>query len=75
MELEALFAAAEDEIEKKDKAILELYDALEQDNRKKRKETLKKTENFLKNPDNLITVGFDSNKSRKKSEKGLNSSF
>ena len=81
MELEALFAAAEDEIEKKDKAILELYEALEKQNEltdSNRKKTLENTEAFMKDPENLITVqlkGKNKNKENKKNQQLLNSSF
>lgn len=73
MELEALYAAAEDEIEKKDKAILELYEALLQKDKQNSFNTrgvLKKTEEFLNNPENVITVDMN-----KKQRNLLNKSF
>lgn len=73
MELEALYAAAEDEIEKKDKAILELYEALLQKDKQSSFNTrgvLKKTEDFLNNPENVITVEMS-----KKQRNLLNKSF
>ena len=77
MELEALFSAAEDEIEKKDRAILELYETLEKQqdiSDSNRKEVLRKTEDYLKNPENIVTV--EMKKKKKHSGKGLmNSSF
>jgi len=71
-ELEALFAAAEDEIEKKDKAILELYENLERG--EKSSEVMRKTENFMRDPENLITVDFGKKK-HEKINKNLNKSF
>lgn len=72
MELEALYAAAEDEIEKKDKALLELYEALVQKDQDKSasKEIIKKTEKFFKDPQNLITVDIKNMK-----KQSLNNSF
>lgn len=72
MELEALYAAAEDEIEKKDKALLELYEALVQKDQDKSasKEIIKKTEKFFKDPQNLITLDIKNMK-----KQSLNNSF
>ena len=75
--MEALWAAAEDEIEKKDKVILELYENLQNLNegQKGSDDILKKTERFLKDPENVITVDFGKKQKQDKKNKNLNKSF
>lgn len=56
IELEALYAAAEDEIEKKDKAICELYELLQRETSLAEKNVaIDKMNAFFKDSNNLIT--------------------